>query len=75
MLWVPQGLAHGILVTSEQVDFLYKCTDIYSPVHEKTLAWDDASLGIKWPLPAGTQPKLSAKDAKGASFNDIEKFA
>lgn len=75
MLWVPKGLAHGILVTSDQVDFLYKCTDIYSPVHEKTLAWDDASLGIKWPLPAGVQPKLSAKDAKGTSFEDIEKFA
>src|ERR1700730_125940 len=27
MLWVPQGLAHGILVTSETADFLYKCTD------------------------------------------------
>jgi dTDP-4-dehydrorhamnose 3,5-epimerase len=75
MLWVPPGLAHGILVTSDEVDFLYKCTDIYSPAHEKTLAWDDASLGIKWPLPAGVQPKLSAKDAKGTSFKDIEKFA
>jgi dTDP-4-dehydrorhamnose 3,5-epimerase len=75
MLWVPKGLAHGILVTSEQVDFLYKCTDIYSPAHEKTLAWDDAQLGIKWPFPAGVQPKLSAKDAKGASFKDIETFA
>ena len=75
MLWVPKGLAHGILVTSDQVDFLYKCTDTYSPAHEKTLAWDDPSLGIKWPLPAGAQPKLSAKDAKGASFKDIEKFA
>ena len=38
MLWVPKGLAHGILVTSDQVDFLYKCTDIYSPAHERTLA-------------------------------------
>jgi dTDP-4-dehydrorhamnose 3,5-epimerase len=75
MLWVPKGLAHGILVTSEQADFLYKCTDIYSPAHEKTLAWDDASLGIKWPLPSGGQPKLSAKDAKGTAFKDIEKFA
>jgi dTDP-4-dehydrorhamnose 3,5-epimerase len=75
MLWVPKGLAHGILVTSEQADFLYKCTDIYSPAHEKTLAWDDASLGIKWPLPSGVQPKLSAKDAQGTAFKDIEKFA
>jgi dTDP-4-dehydrorhamnose 3,5-epimerase len=75
MLWVPPGLAHGILVTSESADFLYKCTDFYSPEHERTLAWDDATLGIHWPLPAGTAPKLSAKDSRGASFAEIEKFA
>lgn len=75
MLWVPKGLAHGILVTSEQVDFLYKCTDIYSPAHERTLAWDDPALAIRWPLASGVRPKLSPKDAKGSSFAEIEKFA
>ncbi len=75
MLWVPKGLAHGILVTSEYADFLYKCTDLYSLPHERTLAWDDASVAIRWPLPLGVLPKLSAKDAKGTSFAEIEKFA
>jgi dTDP-4-dehydrorhamnose 3,5-epimerase len=75
MMWVPAGLAHGILVTSESADFLYKCTDFYSPEHERTLAWNDPALGIRWPLPAGVAPKLSAKDAQGASMADIEKFA
>jgi dTDP-4-dehydrorhamnose 3,5-epimerase len=75
MLWVPPGLAHGILITSESADFLYKCTDFYSPEHERTLAWDDPALGIRWPLPPGVSPQLSAKDARGASFADIEKFA
>ncbi len=53
MLWVPPGLAHGILVTSPSADFLYKCTDFYSPADERTLAWNDPALGIDWPLPAG----------------------
>jgi dTDP-4-dehydrorhamnose 3,5-epimerase len=75
VLWVPEGLAHGILITSDTADFLYKCTDIYSPAHERTLAWDDPAVGVKWPMPTGTVPKLSAKDAKGASFQEIEKFA
>ena len=74
-LWVPPGLAHGILVTSDQVDFLYKCTYIYSPAHEVTLAWNDPTLAIRWPLPPGAEPTLSAKDSKGASFAEIEKFA
>jgi dTDP-4-dehydrorhamnose 3,5-epimerase len=75
ILWVPPGLAHGILITSESADFLYKCTDIYSPAHERTLAWNDPTVGIQWPLPAGVAPKLSAKDMTGQSFADVEKFA
>src|SRR5271165_7254762 len=59
ILWVPPGLAHGILVTAESADFLYKCTDFYSPPHERTLAWDDPTLGIRWPLPPGVYPNLS----------------
>lgn len=75
MLWVPKGLAHGILVTSDSADFLYKCTDVYSPAHERTLAWNDPALSIDWPLPKGISPRLSAKDAQGASFASVEKFA
>jgi dTDP-4-dehydrorhamnose 3,5-epimerase len=75
ILWVPPGLAHGILVTSPSADFLYKCTDFYSPNDERTLAWNDPSLGIQWPVPPGVVPELSAKDARGRSFAEIEKFA
>jgi dTDP-4-dehydrorhamnose 3,5-epimerase len=75
MLWVPPGLAHGILVTSPTADFLYKCTDLYSPAHERTLMWNDAQLGVQWPLPPGVAPKLSAKDAKGTSLAEVETFA
>jgi dTDP-4-dehydrorhamnose 3,5-epimerase len=75
MIWVPPGLAHGILVTSVTADFLYKCTDVYSPSHERTLVWDDPMVGITWPIPVGVQPKMSAKDLKGQSFAEIEKFS
>ena len=34
----------------------------------------DPTVGIEWPLPAGVQPKLSAKDLTGKSFSEIEKF-
>jgi dTDP-4-dehydrorhamnose 3,5-epimerase len=74
MVWVPPGLAHGMLVTSPVADFLYKCTDIYSPVHERTLAWNDATVGIRWPIPEGVQLNLSAKDSRGQSISEIEKF-
>jgi dTDP-4-dehydrorhamnose 3,5-epimerase len=74
MLWVPKGLAHGILVMSESADFLYKCTDFYSPAHERTLAWNDPALCIQWPLPPGTTPVMSTKDREGAAFAELETF-
>jgi dTDP-4-dehydrorhamnose 3,5-epimerase len=74
MLWVPPGLAHGILTTSPSADFLYKCTDVYSPAHECTLAWDDAQAAVAWPLPPGVVPQLSPKDRQGLKFADVYKF-
>jgi dTDP-4-dehydrorhamnose 3,5-epimerase len=74
MLWVPPGLAHGILILSNSADFVYKCTDFYSPTDERSLAWNDPAVGIEWPLPHGISPTLSKKDATGKSFAEIEKF-
>ena len=48
-LYVPPGFAHGFCTLSEQVDFLYKCTDLYTPGDEYGIAWDDPALGIDWP--------------------------
>ncbi len=62
-MWVPPGLAHGFLVLSDSADFLYKTTDFYAPAQERCIAWDDPSLGIKWPQ--GVEPLLSAKDRLG----------
>ena len=63
-LWVPEGLAHGFLVTSESAEFLYKTTDYYQPEHERSLLWNDPAIGIDWPLHVlPGAPKLANKDA------------
>lgn len=74
MLWVPQGFAHGFIVLSESADVLYRCTDFYAPAHERTIRWDDATLGIDWPLPFAGAPILSARDREGTPFRDAECF-
>ena len=61
-LWIPPGLAHGFLVTSESADFLYKTSGFYQPTAEGSVRWDDPDLAIAWPLD-GLTPALSAKDA------------
>lgn len=70
MLWVPPGFAHGFLVLSDRADFIYKVTDIYAPQYERTLAWDDPTLAIEWPLQ--DPPLLSPKDQQGEKLLDIE---
>ncbi|MDH5691819.1 MAG: dTDP-4-dehydrorhamnose 3,5-epimerase [Gammaproteobacteria bacterium] len=71
-MWVPEGFAHGFLVTSESAEFVYKCTDYYSPDCEHALKWDDEDLKIDWPIEGS--PLLSNKDAQALSFNEAEYF-
>ena len=73
MLWIPPGFAHGFTVMSDSADMLYKATNFYAPEHERTLRWDDASVGIAWPLSGA--PTLSDKDRRGASLGDAETYA
>lgn len=61
-VYIPPGFAHGFYVLSEIADFLYKVTDFYDPKEERGIAWSDPALGITWPIIAGTEPVLSAKD-------------
>jgi dTDP-4-dehydrorhamnose 3,5-epimerase len=72
MLWIPPGFAHGFVVLSERVDFLYKCTDYYDPSSERTLLWNDPEIGIEWPLPQGVDLIISEKDRNGDRWRSIE---
>ena len=73
-LWVPAGFAHGFYVTSESAEFVYKCTDYYHPESEISVKYNDAELGIKWPLVNGEKPLLSSKDEAGLAFVDAPTF-
>ena len=74
MLWVPPGFAHGFVVLTDTADFLYKCTTLYAPAHERSIAWDDPAIGIDWPL-HGATPLLSGKDAAAVTLAEAEVFA
>lgn len=50
---IPRGFAHGFLVLSDFAEFCYKCDDFYHPNDEGGLAWNDPSIGIKWPQIVG----------------------
>ena len=71
-LWIPEGFAHGFVVTSESAEFLYKTTDYWAPEHERSILWNDPAIGIQWPINA--EPILSGKDKEGKLLKDAEVF-
>lgn len=68
-LYVPPGLLHGFLVTSEIAQVEYKCTDFYHPETELCVAWNDPDLAIPWPTET---PTLSAKDAVAPPLREVQ---
>lgn len=71
-LYIPEGFAHGFIVTSDSAQFLYKTTDYWAPEFERTILWNDPTLAITWPL--SSEPLLSNKDRAGTVFNEAETF-
>jgi len=69
MVWIPPGLAHGFLVTSEVADFMYKTTAYYTPAAEGRLRWDDPTVGIDWPR-LRCAPVLAQRDATAPLLDD-----
>ena len=68
-LYVPPGFAHGFCTVSEQADFLYKCTDVYTPGDEYGIAWDDPALAIDWPQ---LDYLLSDKDSENPVLSESD---
>lgn len=69
MFYIPEGFAHGFYVLSDTAEFSYKCTDFYDPSSEAGILWNDAKIGIQWPIPAGETPLLAEKDGKYPAFS------
>ena len=64
-LYIPPGFAHGFFVLSDIAEVEYKCTDVYTPGDEITIAWNDGQIGIQWP---NHSQILSPKDTAGQSL-------
>jgi dTDP-4-dehydrorhamnose 3,5-epimerase len=50
-LYVPTGCAHGFQALTEPADVSYRIDRVHNPAEDVTIAFDDAELGIPWPLP------------------------
>ncbi|MCU0641294.1 MAG: dTDP-4-dehydrorhamnose 3,5-epimerase [Candidatus Margulisbacteria bacterium] len=69
MLYLPPGFAHGFMALEDDSDVLYKCTNVWSPAHERAIVWNDPAVGIKWPL---GQAIVNGKDSQAPLLKDAE---
>jgi dTDP-4-dehydrorhamnose 3,5-epimerase len=73
-LFIPKGFAHGFLVLSDEAEFVYKCTDFYTPNDEGGIIWNDPEIGIDWPLKGINEEDIifSEKDKKWNLMKDTK---
>lgn len=69
--WIPAGFAHGFVTLEDDTLFAYKCTNVYSPEHDRGVKWDDAAIGIEWPDVG--EFTISEKDQNQPLLKDIAK--
>lgn len=67
--FVPEGFAHGFLTLEDNTIFSYKCTNIYHPKAEGSIAWNDENLNIDWNV---EDPIISAKDNLAEQFSTFK---
>jgi dTDP-4-dehydrorhamnose 3,5-epimerase len=70
-IYVPKGFAHGFCVLSEVAEFVYKCSEYWSPKDERGIIWNDADINVQWPV---AEPILSAKDLKNLPLKQLEPY-
>ncbi|EGQ9836778.1 dTDP-4-dehydrorhamnose 3,5-epimerase [Vibrio cholerae] len=73
-LWIPEGFAHGFLTLTDDVEFLYKTTNYYSPEFEASIIWNDPELSIDWTMDA-SELIISEKDKNGMLLKDAIFFS
>lgn len=70
---VPKGFAHGFLTLEENTEVVYKVTDYYSKEHDRSVRFDDPSIGVEWPFDTATM-QLSDKDRNAPLLEQAEIF-
>jgi dTDP-4-dehydrorhamnose 3,5-epimerase len=66
--YVPEGFAHGFCVLGENALLSYLCTREYSTEHDAGIAWNDADIGIRWPI---DPVSLSDKDSNAPLLSQV----
>lgn len=71
MFFIPRGMAHGFLTLTDNVEFQYKCDNLFNKASEGGIRYDDSTINVDWgALLNGIEPILSEKDTKAPSLEE-----
>lgn len=68
-LFIPKGFAHGFLTLTDDVQVMYKADEYYSPEHDRSIAWNDPTIGVAWGC---KNPILSQKDKNAPLLSESD---
>lgn len=68
-LLIPQGFGHAFLTLTDDVEFVYKCDNLYCKDLDRNIRFDDPEIGIEWGI---DDPILSDKDASAPYLKDSD---
>lgn len=68
-LLIPRGFLHGFVTLTDDVEFLYKADNLYSPENDRNILWNDAEIGVEWGV---ENPIISDKDAKAPTLSESD---
>lgn len=72
-LFIPRGFAHAFVTITENVEFRYKCDNLYNKDCEGGIRYDDPTIAIPWEdILKGVEPILSEKDKNGKGINEMD---
>ncbi len=73
MFYMPKGIAHGFLTVTDDVEFQYKCDELYNKASEGSIKYDDPTINVDWgSLLNGIEPVLSEKDKVAPLFEECD---
>ena len=69
MFFIPKGCLHGFVTLTPDVEVSYKVDEYYSPENDRSIRFDDPSIGVDWGV---ENPILSAKDENAPLLADSD---
>lgn len=68
-IFIPKGFGHACISLENDTEIQYLVDELYSPEHDRSIAWNDPEIGIDW----GTDEViLSDKDMKAPFLKDSD---